>query len=72
MAGLLSFVAINTLVFLGLAVAKAVPWPQPIPPSVLRDAVNDGGDSSGERLTAPQRALIVLVALLARLRAGIP
>jgi hypothetical protein len=71
MAGLLSFVAINTLVFLGLAVAKAVPWPPPIPPHVLRAAVSHGGDSAADHLTAPQRALIVLVALLARLRAGI-
>lgn len=71
MAGLLSFVAINTLVFLGLAVAKVVPWPQPIPPHVLRAAVSHGGASGGEHLTAPQRALIVLVALLARLRTGI-
>lgn len=69
MAGLLSFVAINTLVFLGLAVAKVVPWPQPIPPQVLRAKINHGDDSTGDRITVPQRILIVLVVLLARLRA---
>ncbi len=76
--GLVTFVAINTLVFLGLAVAKVVPWPEPIPPRLLRAAAAPSTDGGGGQhiplsrsTTIPQRGLLALVALLARVREAI-
>lgn len=72
MVGLTSFVAINTLVFLGLALAKAVPWPEPIPPSVLRALTNRRRNDAGSgippvgNVTIPQKVLLALVVFLAR------
>jgi hypothetical protein len=37
MTALLALVAINTLLFLGLSVAKFVPWPDPVHPRALRE-----------------------------------
>lgn len=36
MSALLTVIAINTLLFLGLSVAKFVPWPEPVHPRMLR------------------------------------
>ena len=75
MLGLVAFVAINTLVFLGLAVGKVVPWPQPVPPRLLRAvATPRHGADEGEphvARTLPQQALLTLVSLLARRRARV-
>ena len=38
MASILALVAINTLLFLGLSVAKFTPWPDPLHPRWLRDS----------------------------------
>jgi hypothetical protein len=75
MLGLVAFVAINTLVFLGLAVGKVVPWPQLVPPKLLRAVATPGhGTDEGEPhvgRTIPQQGLLTLVALLARRRARV-
>jgi hypothetical protein len=75
MLGLVAFVAINTLVFLGLAVGKVVPWPQLVPPKLLRAVATPGhGADEGEphvARTLPQQALLTLVSLLARRRARV-
>ena len=75
MLGLVAFVAINTLVFLGLAVGKVVPWPQPVPPRLLRAVATPGRSADGSKpdvaRTLPQRGLLSLVALLARRRARV-
>ncbi len=36
MAVLLTVVAMNTLLFLGLSVSKFAPWPKPVHPDMLR------------------------------------
>ena len=75
MLWLVAFVAINTLVFLGLAVGKVVPWPQPVPPRLLRAVATPGhGTDAGKphvARTLPQQGLLTLVTLLARRRAGV-
>jgi hypothetical protein len=45
MTALLTLVAINTLLFLGLSVAKFAPWPDPVHPRALRERAleSDGG-----------------------------
>jgi hypothetical protein len=74
MLGLVAFVAINTLVFLGLALGKVVPWPQLVPPRLLRAVATPGhGADEGEphvARTLPQQALLTLVSLFDRQRSG--
>ena len=51
MATILALVAINTLLFLGLSVAKVAPWPDPLHPRALRARARHADDlADGEAL----------------------
>ncbi len=79
MAALLGFVAINTLVFLGLSVAKVVPWPHPLHPHLLHSRVPTGPGVASAAQHAPaaslslrQNLLLLIVVLSARLIRSTP
>lgn len=74
MAAILALVAINTLLFLGLSMAKVAPWPDPLHPRALRTRASnvvDSADETGPRAAAPmslrQVILMSLVIALHRL-----
>ena len=67
MAVLLTLIAMNTLLFLGLSVSKFAPWPNPVDPDMLRQhgglttAHQIRGDKTTDRqLSHAQRALLAL------------
>lgn len=71
MTALLSLVAINTLLFLGLSVSKVAPWPEPLHPCILRDPgreVPGSPEVTGARHQAclRQQFLLGLVILMTR------
>jgi hypothetical protein len=66
MAALLTLVALNTLLFLGLSVAKFAPWPDPVHPRTLRPAAR--GEAAPPPPCARQRVLLRLTAAMARFR----
>lgn len=73
MTTLLTLVAINTLLFLGLSVAKVVPWPEPLHPRLLRRGERPLTTRTGTpapRLSPRQHILLGLATLLDRLRPG--
>lgn len=55
MSVVLTVIAINTMLFLGLSVAKFAPWPEPVHPQMLRHHVKfhpfGDPDSHGEAVT---------------------
>ena len=59
-ATVLAVVAINTLLFLGLSVAKFVPWPDPVHPRALRERVleSDGGTDAPAAVSIRQGLLL--------------
>ena len=72
MVAILSLVAINTLLFLGLSVAKVMPWPEPLHPRTLRarvraDHPSHQGPRSPERGSLRQELLLSTVVALRRL-----
>ena len=77
MAAILALVAINTLVFLGLSVAKVAPWPDPLHPRALRARAHQTGKPADENRTSAagqlsirQGFLLGLVVALQRLSRG--
>lgn len=73
MAAILALVAINTLLFLGLSIAKVAPWPEPLHPRILRERVGRtasaelaGSHQSGTQTTVRQGLLLQLVTGLHR------
>ena len=73
MTTLLTLVAINTLLFLGLSVAKVVPWPEPLHPRLLRRGekrLRAGPSTPALSLSLRQRILLGLANLLDRMSPG--
>lgn len=77
MAAILALVAINTLLFLGLSVAKVAPWPDPLHPRALRARASHTGDPADENRTSAagqlsirQGLLLGIVVALQRLSRG--
>lgn len=66
MTAILGLVAINTLLFLGLSVAKVMPWPEPLHPRTLRTTMQ--GAMVAPPRSARQRLLMLLTLTLARIR----
>lgn len=65
MSAILALVAMNTLIFLGLSVAKIIPWPDPVHPAMLRPTEHhEGGTRPG---AVRQRLLLALTMALARI-----
>jgi len=67
MTVLMTLIAMNTLLFLGLSVSKFAPWPNPVHPDMLRqhDELTttrqiQGDKTSGGQLSHAQRALLAL------------
>ena len=67
MAVLLTLIAMNTLLFLGLSVSKFAPWPNPVHPDMLRQYGElttahqiQGDKAPGRQLSYAQRALLAL------------
>jgi hypothetical protein len=65
MSTILGLVAMNTLLFLGLSVAKVIPWPDPVHPRALRPRMQ--GAPSAPPPCVRQRLLVRLTAALARI-----
>lgn len=60
MAALLTLVAVNTLLFLGLSVAKFAPWPEPVHPCTLRERAQES-DVSGPAAVSIRQDLLLRV-----------
>lgn len=77
MAAILALVAINTLLFLGLSIAKVAPWPEPLHPHALRSRASQTVNPADEnhtpaagQLSIRQGFLLRLVVALHRLSRG--
>ena len=77
MSAILGLVAINTVLFLGLSIAKVAPWPEPLHPRALRARSDQAGDPADENRTSAagqlsirQGFLLGLVVALQRLDRG--
>ena len=77
MTAILALVAINTLLFLGLSVAKVAPWPDSLHPRALRARARQTGDPADDdrtqaagQLSIRQGFLLGLVVALQRLSRG--
>ncbi len=56
-----AFVAFNTVIYLGLTLAKFVPWPAPVGPAALRRVIQlDPEEVSAMRFTSPSAAVITV------------
>ena len=74
MTTILTLVAINTLIFLGLSVSKVAPWPDPLHPRALRARTRHSDDlADGEapravgRISMRQGLLLAVTVVLHRL-----